>query len=83
VQRNLNETYEFEAEMYVERDGAQYDVKLHAPRRRVRNAMNHFIECLVNDTPHTATGQEGLLVMEILDAIYESAAKGEPVRIGS
>ena len=83
VQRNLNETYEFEAEMYVERDGAQYDVKLHAPRRRVRSAMHHFVECLINDMPHTATGEEGLLVMEILDAIYESASKGEPVRIGS
>lgn len=81
VQRNLNETYEFEAEMYMDRDGAQYDMKLHAPRRSSQNAMSHFVDAIVNDTPHTATGQEGLLVMQILDAIYESASKGEPVRI--
>jgi predicted dehydrogenase len=28
-----------------------------------------------------ATGEEGVIVMELLDAIYESAEKGEPVRI--
>jgi predicted dehydrogenase len=82
VQRNLNETYEFEAEMYVERDGAQYDVKLHAPPRRTLSAMYHFIDSIVKGMPHIATGEEGLLVMEILDAIYASAASGEPVHIG-
>jgi predicted dehydrogenase len=81
VQRNLNETYEFEAEMYLERDGAQYDMKLHAPRRSSKNAMNHFVDSILHDVPHTATGQEGLLVMQILDAIYESATTGQPVRI--
>ncbi len=83
VQRNVNETYEFEAEVYLERDGAQFDMKLHPPRRRAsdKNAMYHLIESIVNDTPHTATGEEGLLVMEILDAIYHSAEEGRPVRI--
>jgi predicted dehydrogenase len=81
VQRNLNETYEFEAELYVERDGAHYDMKLHAPPRRRLSAMAHLVESIVNDTPHTATGAEGLLVTQILDAIYDSASRGEPVRI--
>lgn len=81
VQRNLNETYEFEAEIYLERNGAHYDMKLHAPPRRRLNAMNHLVESIVNDTPHIATGEEGLLVMEILDAIYKSAEEGEPVQI--
>jgi predicted dehydrogenase len=39
------------------------------------------VESIVNDTPHIATGEEGLLVMEILDAIYKSAEEGEPVQI--
>ena len=81
VQRNLNETYEFEAELYVERNGAHYDMVLHAPRRRRLNAMNHFVESVVNNTPHIATGEEGLLVMEILDAIYQSAEEKRPVQI--
>jgi predicted dehydrogenase len=82
VQRNLDEGYEFEAEIYLERAGAHYDMKLHAPPRGRTNAMQHFIESIVQDVPHMATGEEGLLVMEILDAIYESAAKGAPVQIG-
>jgi len=83
VQRNLNETYEFEAEIYVERDGVEFDVKLHPSRRHdpSLNAMYHFVDSIVNDTPHTATGEEGLLVMEILDAIYQSAEEGRPVCI--
>jgi predicted dehydrogenase len=83
VQRNLNETYEFEAEIYLERDGVEFDMKLHPNRRRdpSLNAMYHFVDSIVHDTPHTATGEEGLLVMEILDAIYQSAEEGRPVRI--
>jgi predicted dehydrogenase len=81
VQRNLNETYEFEAELYFERNGAHYYMKLHAPRKRRLNAMYHLIESIVNDTPHIARGEEGLLVMEILDAIYKSAEEGRPVQI--
>jgi predicted dehydrogenase len=43
--------------------------------------MYHFIESIVTDKPHIATGEEGLLVMEILDAIYASAERGAPVHI--
>ena len=38
------------------------------------------VEAIATDTPHIATGEEGLLVMEVLDAIYASAAQGKPVR---
>ena len=83
VQRNKNETYEFEAELYYDQFGRQYDLKLHPQHRRPAesNAMYHFIESIVTDTPHIATGEEGLLVMEILDAIYASAERGAPVHI--
>jgi predicted dehydrogenase len=81
VQRNLDETYKFEAELFVEREGAHFDMKLHPPMPPVTTPMYHFIDCIVNDNPHIATGEEGLLVMEILDAIYASAANGTPVKI--
>jgi predicted dehydrogenase len=42
----------------------------------------HFADAILNDRPHIATGEEGLLVMEILDALYRSAAEGGPVHIG-
>ena len=81
VQRNVNEGYQFEAELFVENAGYQFDMKVHPPLKPVPNPMNHFIESIVTDTPHIATGGEGLLVMQLLDAIYESAATGAPVQI--
>lgn len=81
VQRNLNEGYQFEAELYVENAGYQFDMKVHPPLKPVPNPMNHFVESIVNDVPHIATGEEGLLVMQLLDAIYESADTGTPVQL--
>jgi predicted dehydrogenase len=83
IQRNVNEGYEFEAELFFERDGCQYDLKPHAPIAGGSSAMHHFVDCLVEGKPHTATGEEGLIVMQLLDAIYESAEKGAPVEITS
>jgi predicted dehydrogenase len=81
VQRNLDETYKFEAEIFVEREGAHFDMKLHPPYPPASSAMAHFVDCILNDKPHIATGAEGLLVMEILDALYRSAAEGKPIAI--
>jgi predicted dehydrogenase len=82
VQRNMNEGYNFEAELYIEREGCLFDMKLHPPVPGVRGAMYHYVESILAGKPHTATGDEGLVVMEVLDAIYESARKGAPVRVG-
>jgi predicted dehydrogenase len=43
--------------------------------------MSHFVESIVRNIPHIATGEEGLLVMEILDAIYQSAEEKRPVQV--
>jgi predicted dehydrogenase len=58
-------------------------MKLHPPVPQVQGAMSHFVESLVQNKPHLATGEEGLIVMELLDAIYQSAATGKPVQICS
>jgi len=81
VQRNYDETYKFEAEIYLEQAGSHFDLKLHPPLHPVTTPMYHFIESIIKGTPHIATGEEGLLVMEILDAIYQSAAEGKPVKV--
>ena len=82
VQRNRNEGYEFEAELYMERDGAQFDMKLHPPVPAAQSSYFHFIDCITKDVPHLATGEEGLIVMEILDSIYKSAQTGAPIQVG-
>jgi predicted dehydrogenase len=81
VQRNTDETYKFEAEVYFSSGGAQFDMRLHPSENPVKNAMVHFVDSIISDTPHLATGEDGVLVMEIVDAIYESARKGQPVLI--
>jgi len=82
IQRNVDETYQYEAELYIERNGVQYDMKVHPPVPGVSGPMAHFVDSILDDRPHVATGDEGAVVMELLDAIYESAATGAPVKIG-
>lgn len=81
VQKNVGEGYSFEAEMYVEKEGAQFDMKLHPPVPGAPNAHYHFIESIIDDKPHVATGEEGMTVMKLLDALYKSAELGEPVKL--
>lgn len=81
LQRNVGDGYDFEAELFVEREGCQFDMKLHPPVPAAVGAMHHFVDSILANKPHLASGEEGLIVMELLDAIYESARKGAPVRI--
>ena len=81
VQRNLNEGYDFEAEIYYEKDGSLFDLKLSPSSPAAPSAMYHLVDSIIADSPHTATGGEGLTVMRLLDAIYESAGSRQPVRL--
>ncbi len=83
LQRNVNESYTFSADIYLERDGAPFDMHMHTPPGPARSAMHHYADAILNDRPHDATGEQGLMVMEILDAIYESARTGAPVKVAS
>lgn len=82
TQRNIAEGYQFEAELFVEREGCQFDVKLHPPVPKAKGAMACLVDAILENKPHMASGEEGLIVMEILDAIYQSAKTGAPVHIG-
>lgn len=41
--------------------------------------MAHFVDCVANGTPCRASAEDGIVVMKILDAIYESARTGHEV----
>ena len=82
VQRNINEGYSFEAEMYVERNGSLFDIKLSSSSPSVPSAMCHLADAILTNSPHIATGKEGHTVMRLLDAIYKSSDGGEPVKLG-
>ena len=81
VHENVGEGYEFRAELTCERDGALWDDELHAPAPVPPPSMWHFVDAIIHDRPHPAPGREGLVVQRLLDALYDSAASGEPVRL--
>jgi len=41
--------------------------------------MDHFIDCVANGTKCIAPAEDGVTIMKILDAIYESAKTGHEV----
>lgn len=81
VQRNVGEGYQFEAVIYEERNGAQYDIHLHPPVPAAKSAQLHYVDSILNDEPHEASGEDGHTVMQLLDAIYASNESGVPVEI--
>jgi predicted dehydrogenase len=82
LQKNLNEGYQFDAHIFSDSAGAQIDTHVHPPTTPPKSAMHDYAEAILAEQPHPAPGEEGLIVMEILDAVYESARTGAPVQLG-
>jgi len=81
LQKNLHEGYTFDAHIFTELNGAPFDLHLHQAATPAPSAMHDYADAILNDRPHPAPGEQGLVVMELLDAIYESARTGAPVRL--
>ncbi|MBM4038226.1 MAG: Gfo/Idh/MocA family oxidoreductase [Planctomycetes bacterium] len=78
---NVNETYEFEARIFTEHDGALWETKLQQGLAPCPTAYQEFIAAILEGRDTIAPGEHGLAVQQILDAIYKSAATGKEVRI--
>ncbi len=75
-----------ELEIYSEMNDYMTDVKLAAPTALsfdglFEREINHFVDCILTNTPCRAPAEDGVLLMKILDAIYESARTGHEVLI--
>ncbi len=73
-----------ELEIFTEINGYMTDVDLKAETALsfnglFANEINHFIDCVQNNVPCKAPAEDGITIMKILDAIYESAATGHEV----
>ncbi len=68
--------------LYTELDG--YEVTtLPDVRGEVESAYQHFVRCVLHpEEPMLASGEAGLQVIKVLEAINQSADKGAEVRIG-
>lgn len=89
VHKNIGEDYRFQAEFYGETSGELWDSTFHertgwaAGAKKTPSAMSHFVDAIAAGKPHDADGRQGLVVMELLDALYESARTGKPIRLGA
>ena len=45
--------------------------------------IRHFLDCIKEDKNCDPSGEEGLFVTQIVDALYESAGKGETVQVST
>ncbi len=75
-----------ELEIYSEMNDYMTDIQLAAPTALsfdglFEREINHFVDCIQNNVPCRAPAEDGIVLMKILDAIYESARTGHEVAI--
>lgn len=73
-----------ELSLYIDINGYMANVELTAPTALsfeglFENEINHFVDCILNGTPCRAPAEDGVILMQILDGIYESARTGHEV----
>lgn len=73
-----------ELEMYSEINDYLADVNLDAVTALdfnglFENEIDHYVSCVIDGTPCKSPAQDGIEIMEILDAIYKSAQTGHEV----
>ena len=81
IQRNRGEGYEFEALALQDVAGSFVEVTPRIYPQECPSAIEHFLECVINDCPPEASAENGVEMMRIIDAIYQSAAEGREVRL--
>jgi predicted dehydrogenase len=81
IHRNVNASYEFEGRVFREEHGSYVSVTPQIYPTDLDSAQEHFARSILQDTPPIATGEHGLEVMRILDAVYASAQSGAEVRL--
>nr|MBQ4319995.1 Gfo/Idh/MocA family oxidoreductase [Clostridia bacterium] len=73
-------------EFYTDKNGMLVDIKPSTNnttdyRGMFEKEIAHFVDCVLNGTECIAPAEDGVALMKILDAIYESAATGHEVII--
>ncbi len=79
-QRNVAGSYHFGVKLFEEKRD-KVVIKKPAIRYKEGSPQAHFLDCIRRDTEPTASGQQGLEVMKILDAIYKSSKTKKEVLV--
>jgi predicted dehydrogenase len=77
--RNLHEGYQMEARLLKDVGGALVEAAPMTHLPGMETAQAHFTRCILEDRETLAPGEQGLTVMRVLDAVYESASTGREV----
>lgn len=83
VHRNVNEGYDFESEVFMDRNGAQYDMTPKGTFSAVEGGIPHFITMVAENEPDDGTARDGVVIQQLLDTIYLSAEKREPIKLAT
>ena len=75
-----------ELEIFTNMNGYMTNVQLTMPTALsfeglFENEINHYIDCVKNGTECVSPAKDGVMLMKILDAIYESGRTGHEVMI--
>lgn len=69
-------------EIYTDLHGTLADVTPEVPENNAyHEEMRHFVACVRGEEEPIAPGPDGVTVMKMIDAIYESARSGQEVRL--
>ena len=76
-----------ELELFTDLDGYLSNVNLTMPTALsfdglFENEVNHFVDCVLTGAPCRNPAEDGVEIMRILDAVYESARTGHEVILG-
>ena len=80
----IDETAIDECELYVQEHGRSVNRKIIVdpdPKMGRERAVINFVETLRGKEEPLSTPDQAVILMKIIDAIYESAEKGEPVKV--
>ena len=68
--------------IFTERDGMQVDITPQAPSLNgMEGETAHFVECCLKGRRPMMDGEQGVMLMQMLDGIYKSQATGRAVKL--
>jgi predicted dehydrogenase len=83
ILRNVGEGYDFESRLYLEVAGTLQEARPLGRPEGIETVRCHFVRRILAGQEVIAPGEQGLILMRILDAIYASAADGQEVRLNT
>jgi predicted dehydrogenase len=81
VQRNQRGGYEFETLGLLDISGALTQVTPKSLPGESASAVDHFVDCVADDKQPDPSAENGVALMRIIDAVYQSAREGREVRL--